>query len=134
MIRICSALKEIIHSSKTGNNGACLSVGSRGFCQRMLQGKKTPLSRTEMLSSFPVWGAWPSGVCPWCCRGRHWANECHSQIVVVGSTQHGKFLEGSATALSNNRGNLCPPNSHHTIEDLFWATPGSIGLDLSPSA
>jgi hypothetical protein len=89
-----------------------------------------------MVSTFPYLGAWPSRVCPQCHRGRHWANECHSQTDVEGCTlqEWGNSWVGFAPTPSNDRGDLCLPNSHHTIEDLCQATPRSLELDLSPSA
>jgi hypothetical protein len=47
----------------------------------------------------------------------------------------GKLLVGPALALSNSGGNCHAVSSPiPTIENLFLATPGSTGLDLSPTS
>jgi hypothetical protein len=82
---LTAALKEVIHPSKKGGNDDCFTCRQLGhFAKECHKGKRLPLpSRTEIVSFFPGSGAQPPGVCPWCCRGRHWANECCSQTDVA---------------------------------------------------
>lgn len=74
---------------------------------------------------------------PWCCWGRHWANECRSETHVQGLTLLGNS-QWAFPGLTNNGGPVCSsficPSQCRTIQQLCWATPRSTGLDLSPTS
>ncbi|KAK1334608.1 hypothetical protein QTO34_005615 [Cnephaeus nilssonii] len=89
------------------------------------------------------------GLCPKCKRGKHWANECRfREIPCLSSSRETPERGQPSPAPANNRGIVCLPScpcavsrppgcaasslprGAKQIQELFRATPRSVGLDL----
>jgi hypothetical protein len=87
-IDLAAALKEVFLPGGKKKR-ACFSCGKEGHFARECWNKNQPqlgISGSSTKSPTGANGprARPPGICPWCWRGKHWANECHSKTDIDG--------------------------------------------------
>jgi hypothetical protein len=88
-IALAAALKEVFHPGGR-KKGACFSCGKKGHIAReCLNKSQLQLGISGPVTRLPTGANGPRaqlhGLCPWCQRGKHWANECHSKTDIMGN-------------------------------------------------
>lgn len=112
-----AALKEVLQSDHSEGKGkeSCSICGKPGDFAKVCKQQAT--SGGQGSSALSPIAAWLPGLCPHCCRGKHWANHCHSQTprqtLMVSLLTHIREMAsggwGDSPALPNSGGTVTHP-------------------------